>query len=57
MTIHNTWQNPTISAIPNLAQTTTSNLTTVTSPHDRWKTNTLNITQAKLNIIKMERLV
>jgi hypothetical protein len=28
--------------IPNLAQTTAPNLTTVTSHHDRWKTNTLN---------------
>jgi hypothetical protein len=42
MTIHNTWRNPTVSTIPNLAQTTTSNLTTVTSYHDGWKTNTLN---------------
>jgi hypothetical protein len=33
---------------PNLAQTTSSNLTTVTSQHDRWKTNTLN-TQHKSN--------
>jgi hypothetical protein len=47
---------PTISAIPNLAQTTASNLTTVTSHHDGWKTNTLNIPQVKLNIIKMDRL-
>jgi hypothetical protein len=28
--------------IPNLAQTTASYLTTVTSHHDRWKTNTNN---------------
>jgi hypothetical protein len=40
MTNHITWRIPTISTIPNLAQTTTSNLTTVTSHHDRWKTNT-----------------
>jgi hypothetical protein len=47
---------PTISIIPNLAQTTASNLTTVTSHHDEWKTNALNIPQVKLNIIKMDRL-
>jgi hypothetical protein len=34
--------------IPNLARNTASNLTTVTSHHDRWKTNTLN-TQHKPN--------
>jgi hypothetical protein len=38
----------TFPTIPNLAQTTSSNLTTVTSHHDRWKINTLN-TQHKLN--------
>jgi hypothetical protein len=32
----------TFPSIPNLAQTIASNLTTVTSHHDRWKTNTLN---------------
>jgi hypothetical protein len=42
--------------IPNLAQTTTSNLTMITSHHDGWKTSTLNTPQVKLNIIKMERL-
>jgi hypothetical protein len=42
--------------IPNLAQTTASNLTTVTSHHDEWKTSTLNTPQVKLNIIMMERL-
>jgi hypothetical protein len=42
MTTHNTWWNPTISTIPTHAQTTPSNLTTVTSHHDGWKTNTLN---------------
>jgi hypothetical protein len=42
MTNHITWQIPTVSTIPNLAQTTTLNLTTVTSYHDRWKTSTLN---------------
>jgi hypothetical protein len=57
MTIHNTWWNPTISTIPTHAQTTASNLTTVTSHHDGWKVNTQHSTQAKLNIIKMERLV
>jgi hypothetical protein len=58
MTNHITWWIPTVSTIPNLAQTTASNLTMVTSHHDRWKTNTLN-TQHKSNsiIIKMERLV
>jgi hypothetical protein len=48
MTNHITWWIPTISTIPILAQTTTSNLTTVTSQHS---------TQVKLNIIKMEGLV
>jgi hypothetical protein len=47
----------TFPTIPNLAQTIASNLTTVTSHHDRWKTNTLNTPQVKLNIINMERLV
>jgi hypothetical protein len=56
MTKHITSQIPTISTIPNLAQTTASNLTTVTSHHDGWKTSTLNTPQVKLNIIKMERL-
>jgi hypothetical protein len=42
MTNHITWQITAISTIPNLAQTTASNLTMVTSHHDRWKTNTLN---------------
>jgi hypothetical protein len=56
MTNHITWQIPTVFTIPNLAQTTTSNLTTVTSHHDGWNTNALNIPQVKLNIIKMDRL-
>jgi hypothetical protein len=43
MTNHIIWRIPTVSTILNLAQTTASNLTTVTSHHDRWKTNTLNI--------------
>jgi hypothetical protein len=47
---------PTVSTISYLAKTTVSNLTTVTSHHDEWKTNTLNTPQVKLNIIKMERL-
>jgi hypothetical protein len=38
----------TFPTIPNLAQTTALNLTTVTSHHDGWKTNTL-ITQHKPN--------
>jgi hypothetical protein len=55
MTNHNTRQNPTVSTIPTHAQTTVSNLTTVTSHHDGWKTNTLNTQhKSKLNIIKME---
>jgi hypothetical protein len=57
MTYHITWWTPPISTIPNLPQTTVSNLTTVTSHHDRWKTNTFNTPQVKLNIIMMERLV
>jgi hypothetical protein len=39
----------TFPAILNLAQTTSSNFTTVTSYHDIWKTNTLN-TQHKTNL-------
>jgi hypothetical protein len=54
MTIHNTIRNPTVSTILTHAQTTASNLTTITSHHDGWKTNTLHKT--KLNIIKMEEL-
>jgi hypothetical protein len=50
MTNHITCRIPTISTIPNLAQSTASHLTTVTSHHDRWKTNTLN-TQHKSNPI------
>jgi hypothetical protein len=42
MTNHIIWRIPTVSTIPNLAQTTASNLTAVNSHHDRWKTNTLN---------------
>jgi hypothetical protein len=38
----------TFPTIPNLAQTTASNLTMVTSHHDGWKTNNLN-TQHKSN--------
>jgi hypothetical protein len=45
---HTAWRISTVSTIPNLAQTTASSLTTVTSHHDRWKTNTLN-TQHKSN--------
>jgi hypothetical protein len=45
MTNHITWWILTVSTIPNLAQTTASNLTMVTS------------TQVKLNIIKIERLI
>jgi hypothetical protein len=57
MTNHNTWWNPIVSTIPTHAQTTASNLTTVTSHHNGWKTNTLNTQhKPKLNIIKMEDL-
>jgi hypothetical protein len=42
ITNHITWWNPTVSTIPTHAQTTSSILTTVTTHHDRWKTNTLN---------------
>jgi hypothetical protein len=42
MTNHITWRILTVSTISNLAQSTASNLTMVTSHHDRWKTNTLN---------------
>jgi hypothetical protein len=56
MTNHITRWIPTVSTIPNLAQTTASNLTMVTSLSDGWKTNTLNTPQVKLNIKKMERL-
>jgi hypothetical protein len=38
MTNHITWRIPTISSIPNLAQTTASNLTMVKSYFDRWET-------------------
>jgi hypothetical protein len=57
MTIHSTWRNPSVSTIPTHAQITTSILTMVTLHHDGWKTITQHSTQAKLNIIKMERLV
>jgi hypothetical protein len=56
MTNHITYRIPTVSTIPNLTQTTASNLTMVTSHHDEWNTSTLNTPQVKLNIIKMERL-
>jgi hypothetical protein len=53
MTNHITWRIPTVSAIPNLAQTTASNLTSqqMEDQHSQ------HSTQVKLNIIKMERLV
>jgi hypothetical protein len=47
----------TFPTIPNFAQTIASIITTVTSHHDGWKTNTQLSTQAKLNITNMERLV
>jgi hypothetical protein len=56
MTNHITRWIPTASTVPNLAQTTASNLTTVISYYDGWKTSTLNTPQVKLNIIKMEGL-
>jgi hypothetical protein len=57
MTIHNTWHNPTVSTIPSHAQTTTSILTTVTHITTNEKPKLSTITQPKLNIIKMKRLV
>jgi hypothetical protein len=51
MTNHITWWIPTVSTIPNLVQTTASNLTTVKSYQDDGRPNTLTKTQAKLNII------
>jgi hypothetical protein len=56
MTNHITKRIPTVSSVPNLAQTMASNLTTITSHHDGWKTNALNTPQVKLNIIQMDRL-
>jgi hypothetical protein len=56
MTNHITRWIQSVSTILNLAQTTSSKLTTATSHHDGWKTSTLNTPQVKLNIIKMERL-
>jgi hypothetical protein len=56
MTNHITWRIPTVSTVANLAQTTALNLTTVTSHHNGWKTNALNIPWVELNIIKMDRL-
>jgi hypothetical protein len=57
ITNHNTWWNPTVSTIATHAQTTASNLTTVTSHHNGWNTNTLNTQhKPKLKIIKMEDL-
>jgi hypothetical protein len=56
MTNNITYRIPTVFIIPILVQTTASNLTTITSHHDGWKTNALNIPQVKLNIIKMDRL-
>jgi hypothetical protein len=47
MTSHITWQIPAVSTIPNLAQTTASNLTTVTSHHEDGKTCTLNTRQTQ----------
>jgi hypothetical protein len=57
MTNHNTWRHPTVSTISNLAQTTASNLTTVTHITMDGRPKLSTITQAKLNIIKMEKLV
>jgi hypothetical protein len=47
MTIHNDWRNLTVSTFPTHAWSTASNLTTVISHHDGWKTNTQHSTQAK----------
>jgi hypothetical protein len=50
ITNHKMWRSKTFPTISNLAQTRTSNLPTVISHHNRWKTNTLN-TQHKPNSI------
>jgi hypothetical protein len=55
ITNHITWRILIVFTISNLTQITASNLTTVTSHHDVWKTSTLNTPQVKLNIIKMKR--
>jgi hypothetical protein len=57
MTIYNTWRNPTVSTIPTHAQTTILILTTVTHIMTDGRPKLSTITQAKLNIIKKERLV
>jgi hypothetical protein len=57
MTNHISRWNPTISTIPNLAQTTTSNLTTVNSHHGGWKTKTLNTNTSQIQHHQDGRLV
>jgi hypothetical protein len=52
MTNHITWRILIVSTIPNLAQTTASILTMVTSHHDGWKTSTLNTPQVKVMVPK-----
>jgi hypothetical protein len=57
MTNHISWWIPTVSTIPNLAQITTSILTTVNSHLNGWKTNTLNIDTSQTQHHKDGRLV
>jgi hypothetical protein len=57
MTNHISWRIPPVSTIPNLAQTTASNLTTVNSHLDGWKTNTLNNNTSGTQYHKYARLV
>jgi hypothetical protein len=52
MTIDITWHISTVSTMPTHTQTTTSILTTVTSHHDRWKTNTLNTNTSQTQYYK-----
>jgi hypothetical protein len=57
MTNHISWGIPSISTIPNLAQTTALNLTMVNSHHEGWKTNTLNTNTSQTQHHKDGRLV
>jgi hypothetical protein len=55
MTIHITRRIPTVSTIPTHPQTIASILTTVTSHHDEWKTNTLNTKASQTQHHKNEK--
>jgi hypothetical protein len=57
MTTLISWWIPTISTIPTHVQTTASNLTTVNSHIDGWKTNTLNNNTSRTQHHKDGRLV